>query len=306
MSHQDRTLDIVINHKTIKQAVDWLLPPMLFVRMKVRKGATWSARMLAAAALLWATSDRPTLQGRFEHARKIVKKVFRWMPAPGATYQGFMKVLRKWHVELMLSDHSLRADADEGGIARTVGDRRVCGLCGRRQSRGTGTHRGVGTCLLPKTFPQSERQATQAKRGGDSKGSAKRRTAKKKKQSKESLKKKANSPQMWLTLFWHVGTGLPWTWRTGPSDSSERAHLEEMLGELPKSSLITADAGFVGYDFWTRVLQANHHFVIRVGGNVRLLKKLGYRANTNIPCISGRTKLPKRATAAGVTIDRRP
>ena len=84
MSHQDRTSDIVINHKTIKQAVDWLLPPMLFVRMKVRKGATWSARMLAAAALLWATSDRPTLQGRFEHARKIVKKVFRWMPAPGA------------------------------------------------------------------------------------------------------------------------------------------------------------------------------------------------------------------------------
>ena len=103
MSHQDRMSDIVINHETIKQAVDWLLPPLLFVRMKVRKGATWSARMLAVAALLWATSDRPTLTSRFDHARKIVKKMFRWMPAPGATYQGFMKVLRKWHVELMLA-----------------------------------------------------------------------------------------------------------------------------------------------------------------------------------------------------------
>jgi hypothetical protein len=80
---------------------------------------------------------------------------------------------------------------------------------------------------------------------------------------------------MWLTLFWHVGSGLPWAWRTGPSDSSERAHLEDMLGELPENSLITADAGFVGYDFWKTVLE-KHSFVIRVGGNVRLLKKLGY------------------------------
>lgn len=32
--------------------------------------------------------------------------------------------------------------------------------------------------------------------------------------------KKANVPQMWLTLLWHVGTGLPWTWRNGPTGSS--------------------------------------------------------------------------------------
>jgi len=90
------------------------------------------------------------------------------------------------------------------------------------------------------------------------------------------MEKKANSPQMWLTLLWHVGTGLPWAWRTGPSDSSERGHLEEMLGELPENSLITADAGFVGYDFWQALLTAGHNFVIRVGSNVRLLNKLGY------------------------------
>ena len=89
------------------------------------------------------------------------------------------------------------------------------------------------------------------------------------------MEKKANSPQMWSTLLWHVGTGLPWAWRTGPSNSSERGHLQEMLVELPENSLITADAGFVGYAFWKAILEAGHHFVIRVGGNVRLLKKLG-------------------------------
>jgi hypothetical protein len=90
------------------------------------------------------------------------------------------------------------------------------------------------------------------------------------------MAKKSNSPQMWLTLFWHVGTGLPWAWRTGPSDSSERQHLEEMLPELPENTLITADAGFVGYDFWSAVMAAGQSFVIRVGANVRLLRKLGY------------------------------
>jgi hypothetical protein len=81
---------------------------------------------------------------------------------------------------------------------------------------------------------------------------------------------------MWLTLLWHVGTGLPWAWRTGPSDSSERGHLEEMLAEMPENSLITADAGFVGYDFWKAILTAGHNFVIRVGANVHLIRELGY------------------------------
>lgn len=48
-----------------------------------------------------------------------------------------------------------------------------------------------------------------------------------------------------------------------------------MLRELPENSLITADAGFVGYDFWKAILAAGQNFVIRVGGNVRLLKQLG-------------------------------
>jgi hypothetical protein len=81
---------------------------------------------------------------------------------------------------------------------------------------------------------------------------------------------------MWLTLLWHVGTGLPWAWRTGPSDSSERGHLEEMLARLPQNSLIIADAGFVGYDFWKTILNARHHFVVRVGANVRLIRESGY------------------------------
>ena len=49
-----------------------------------------------------------------------------------------------------------------------------------------------------------------------------------------------------------------------------------MLGVLPENSLIVADPGFVGYDNWWTIDQAGHAFVIRVGRNVKLLKKLGY------------------------------
>jgi hypothetical protein len=80
---------------------------------------------------------------------------------------------------------------------------------------------------------------------------------------------------LWLTVLWHAATGLPWNWRLGPCDSSERSHLLEMLPSLPKEALITADAGFVGFDFLQLIVASGRHFLVRVGSNVRLLRKLG-------------------------------
>ena len=56
------------------------------------------------------------------------------------------------------------------------------------------------------------------------------------------LERRANVPRIWLTMMWHVGSGLPWDWRIGPSDSSKRGHFQEMLDSAPASSLLTADA----------------------------------------------------------------
>jgi hypothetical protein len=87
--------------------------------------------------------------------------------------------------------------------------------------------------------------------------------------------KKADSPSIWLTTLWHVGAGLPWAWQRGTSTSSERDHLRQLLAWLPERSLLTADAGFTGYEFWKDLLAARHDFLIRVGRNVRLLRRLG-------------------------------
>jgi Transposase DDE domain len=93
---------------------------------------------------------------------------------------------------------------------------------------------------------------------------------------RQARERKANIPRIWLTTMWHVGSGLPWDWRTGPSDSSERAHFRDMLTTLPPAALLTTDAGFVGYDLWNQVQAAGQQLLIRIGGHVRLLKQLGY------------------------------
>lgn len=80
---------------------------------------------------------------------------------------------------------------------------------------------------------------------------------------------------MAVTALLHVGLRLPWDWRLGASDVSEREHLRDMIAQLPLDALLIADCGFVGYKLWCELLASKRHFVIRVGGNVRLLKKLG-------------------------------
>jgi hypothetical protein len=59
---------------------------------------------MLAAVLLWATSELPTLQDRFAQARKIVRKVFRWQPAPGVSAQGFVKMLSQWQSASLWKD----------------------------------------------------------------------------------------------------------------------------------------------------------------------------------------------------------
>jgi hypothetical protein len=81
---------------------------------------------------------------------------------------------------------------------------------------------------------------------------------------------------MLLTMLFHVATGLPWAWRRGRGDGSERDDLRAMLPLLPAGTLLLADAGYVGYDMLRTLLTAGHSFIVRVGRNVHLLEGLGW------------------------------
>jgi Transposase DDE domain len=84
------------------------------------------------------------------------------------------------------------------------------------------------------------------------------------------------APQVFITTVWHLGLGLPWDFRVGPGTDSERHHAFEMVDDLPPRALLVADAGFVGYELCRKLLCSGRSFLLRVGGNIRLLQKLGY------------------------------
>jgi hypothetical protein len=88
--------------------------------------------------------------------------------------------------------------------------------------------------------------------------------------------KDKSAPQVLLTVLWHMGLGLPRDDRVGPGTASERAHLGRMAAGLPPGALVVADAGLVGYVLCRRLLRRGRHFLLRVGGNITLLKGLGY------------------------------
>jgi hypothetical protein len=273
MSHQDRPCSLVINHQTLKQVIDWLLVPAVFASLRGSKRATWKPRLLAATALLWATSELSPLHERFTQARRIITRVFRWQLAPGVSYQGFVKMLAKWQAELLgaigphLREQMRVGQPEQGEPAGSV----VFAAEGSRVARAR------SESLEAAFAPQRQRR-----RAASRKQSAVTRRVPKR-QAAAARHKKATSPQLWLTLLGHVGSGFPWAWRTGPSGASERDPLLALVPELPAQALLVAEAGVVGYELWQTLLTAGHHFVMRVGANVRLLRQLGWtRAHAQV------------------------
>ena len=84
------------------------------------------------------------------------------------------------------------------------------------------------------------------------------------------------APQVFITTVWHLGLGLPWDFRVGPGTASERNHAFAMVDALPPRAVLVADAGFIGYALCRKLLCSGRSLLLRVGGNIRLLRKLGY------------------------------
>jgi hypothetical protein len=274
MSHQDTDghTGSLAHHQALKQALDWLLASAKLADLAFRKDCTWTPKTLIALAILWAWSDEKSLLQRFSHVRKVVMAMEIRSRIPAASYQAFIKMLTTWTVVLSMT----LCDAFRQRMQSDLATRfRVCGfpVFGVDGSR----------LELPRTesnegrfSPAKARRTTRSKAKTKSRRKPHRRPRSQSSRDRRARAKKVNSPQMWLTTMFHVGTGLPWDWRLGPSDSSERDHLRQMIAALPAGALITADAGFVGYETWKAILDSQRHLVIRVGANVRLLRKLGY------------------------------
>jgi Transposase DDE domain len=263
MSHQDFQVSAErLNAEYLRLALQWLFVGVGWSVIGFRADCTWTPQLLSSTALLWAWSNEWTLVERFHTARKIALFLFPRPHAPAGSYQAFIKILRKWTGVLVVAIRTAlrrRMEQTLAGCWR-IGGFVMFAVDGSRVD-------------LPRTVSHEKAYAASRKRP-KKKGKKSRKGRRSSRATGHS--RKADSPQMWLTTMWHVGTGLPWEWRTGPSDSSERAHLLEMLAGLPAAVLIAADAGFVGYEYARAILDSRRQLLVRVGSNVKLLRKLGY------------------------------
>lgn len=222
------------------EGIKEFLPTGLFSCLSDGFGLRWVARLVAFTAILMSWNGAGTLGQRFIQTRQTVMAMFRPSRAVGKTYQGFMAALISLNGWLLLEVVLVH-------LRRVI--RRFAGSYWLREGQEAFAIDG-SRIECPRT------QANEAVFG--------------------RAGRKGCGPQMWLTTLWHMGTGLPWAWRQGRSDASERGHLREMLGLLPAAALIVGDAGFVGYELLREILASGRSFLVRVGGNVRLLRELGW------------------------------
>jgi hypothetical protein len=248
------------NQDALRRAVKWIINDKIFGDLKLHGNTKWVASQLVILAVFWVWSDNPSIVAAFSEAHQLVVRLFGG--AAVSSYQGLTGALVTWTSTLLPCLwnrlHQLMERCD--GKSWRVGLWVVLAVDGSRFG-------------VPRTVANEIRFCS-------SKNKSKKRGKKKKKKGggkKKNYKPQPICPQVWLTLIWHVGLRLPWCWEIGPSDSSERAHFLKMLAyKYPENTLFCGDAGFVGYEFWKTIDDANHHFLVRVGSNVRLLKKLGW------------------------------
>ena len=217
----------------------------IFAKYRFHGNIKWEATDLARMALLFSWSEKENVTDAFTETVKRCMQLD--AKITHTTYQGFMGALTNYNhilIPTLISQLQGKMLQIGGEFGKESGFVPIA-FDGSRNS-------------APRT-PSNEQELCSAKA---------------KKKAAASVSGVPDSrPQAWITLMWHMGYRLPWDWRLGPSDSSERAHVLEMIneGSFPKNTLFCGDAGFVGYDFWRSMMDHGHDFMVRVGSNVTLI-----------------------------------
>lgn len=199
----------------------------------------WTPRILVTTAILMGWAVASTCQEAFEIARQAAVGMYPTRRRPGGTYLGFIKALQRKSVALL----------------------RVVATALRRATRRLAADRWrengwVVMCVDGSRVDCPRTQANEKAFGYSG--------------------KKRSAPQQTVTTLFHVGSGLPWAWTRGHARADEVAQLRAMLGELPRKTMLLADAFYTSYDLLRSLVNDGHRFVVRVGRNVSLLRKLGY------------------------------
>jgi hypothetical protein len=258
-----------LNGETLLSAVRWIVDARIFDQWKLHGNTSWKPFDLVMLAVVWAWSDSSTLTGAFQEAHRWSLNVLG--RAAVSTYQGLMGALvastSRILPRLCLRMHELLEQ--HGGQHWRIGPWLPLAVDGSRvtAARTRANERAFCAANYGRSYSADYRRRKRRSQGRPERGRRRRKST-------------PVAPQVWLTLVWHMGLRMPWSWKSGPSTASERDHFRQMLADeqFPENTLFCGDAGFTGYELWKAAIDAGHQILIRVGANVTLLRKLGYYA----------------------------
>ena len=251
------------NEQLFRDLVEFVLPEgELFSKGEFHGNIKWVPEQLTVQALIWSWQDSKNVTEAFVKTQEICGHI---SVTKGSTnYTRFINALSRYRD---VFGKRLRLRVQE--LAEEIGGRFfrtnkwvLIGFDGSRATAPRTVANETAFCA-----PNYGHGITAKYRKKKSKGLRRRRN--------EQQKKEPQEPQVWITMMWHMGLRLPWTWRLGPSNSSERGHVQEILGqeEFPELTLFCGDAGFVGYPLWKSIIDTGSDFIIRVGANASLLSE---------------------------------
>ena len=239
----------------------WLLPNNgIFASLRFHGNTGWLPSSLVWLALCWSWSESKNVTDAFTQAAE-------WCELMGGnaaltTYQGFMGAVVQWTDKFLsvlwpLIHQRMR---DVAGNLYMVHGWVPIAFDGSRST-------------APRTESNEEAFCAANYGNGTTAKYRKKKSKGMRRTKNEKSKAQPQEPQAWITMLWHMSLRLPWMWKLGPSNSSERGHVMDMLREKIFSieTLFCGDAGFVGYPLWARIAGLDMHFLVRVGANVKLL-----------------------------------
>jgi hypothetical protein len=253
---------VAVESSVLRRAVDWILNDRMFADLRKHGNVSWNAKPLIILAVFLAWMNCDQLTRAFEKASELSSRLYGELAV--RTFQGLVRALVTYSSQLLPMVWARLQSLMESVSPEhyRIGKWLTLAVDGSRFT-------------TPRT--KSNEHAFAARNFGKGKDARSRCNWKNKRKRTKKLGVPVK-PQIWLTLIWHMGLKLPWCWQTGPSTSSERHQFLGLLdsGNFPKNTLFCADAGFVGYALWAKIIEQGQAFLVRVGGNVRLLKNLGH------------------------------
>ena len=254
-----------VRNKTLfRELIEWFVPQdELFAKEEFHGNIKWNPEQLAAQALIWSWQEAKNVTDAFDQTLEICDDL--GLKKTAMTYASFMNALNRYDDRFrsrLREQYQSLAEQVSGRRFRTGG----WVLIGFDGSRAT----------APRTV--SNEQAFCAPNYGNGKRAkyGKKKSKGMRRQRNEKNKPQPQAPQAWITMMWHMALRLPWTWRLGPSNSSERDHVKEILAQekFLENTLFCGDAGFTGYPLWNAILAVpGRHFLVRIGANVKLLSE---------------------------------